>query len=101
MRTWRVISIVAENKPHAHHKIHLHTMTVCNTRPVSLFIIIILLFFPTTEEFTYFKVINVFNRQNSWTEPFRKSSKPKLTILIPSFRGLRWDAWDNNRRFAH
>ena len=45
MRTWRVISIIAENKPHAQHKIHLHTVTVCNTRPVSLFIIIILLFF--------------------------------------------------------
>ena len=31
--TWRVISIIAENKPHAHHKSHLHTMKVYNTRP--------------------------------------------------------------------
>ena len=28
MRTWRVISIIAENKLHAHHKTHLHTMKV-------------------------------------------------------------------------
>ena len=31
--TWHVISIIAENKPHAHHKSHLHTMKVYNTRP--------------------------------------------------------------------
>ena len=31
MRTWRVISIIAENKLHAHHKTHLHTMKVYNT----------------------------------------------------------------------
>ena len=55
MRTWRVISIVAENKPHAHHKIYLHTMTVCNTRPVSLFIIIILLFFSDHRRFHLFQ----------------------------------------------
>ena len=30
MRTWRVILIIAENKPHAHHKTHLHTMKVYN-----------------------------------------------------------------------
>ena len=33
--TWRFISIVAENKPCAHHKTHLRTMKVYNTRPVS------------------------------------------------------------------
>ena len=27
-RTWRVISIIAENKLHAHHETHLHTMKV-------------------------------------------------------------------------
>ena len=32
-RTWRVFSITAENKPHAHHKTHLHAMHVYNTRP--------------------------------------------------------------------
>ena len=42
MRTWRVISTMAENKPHAHHKTHLHTMKVYNTRPVSLLLIKIL-----------------------------------------------------------
>ena len=31
--TWHIISIIAENKSHAHHKTHLHTMTVYNTRP--------------------------------------------------------------------
>ena len=35
MRTWRVISIVAENKSHAHHKTHLHTMKVYNTHDLS------------------------------------------------------------------
>ena len=32
--TWRVISIIAENKPHAHHKTHFHTMKGFNARPV-------------------------------------------------------------------
>ena len=31
--TWHVISIVAENKPHAHHKTNLYTMKIYNTRP--------------------------------------------------------------------
>jgi len=30
--TWHVISIIAENKSHAHHKTHLHTVKVYNTR---------------------------------------------------------------------
>ena len=30
MRTWRVILIIAENKPHTHHKTRLHTMKVYN-----------------------------------------------------------------------
>ena len=42
MKTWRVISIIAENKPHAHRKTQLHTMKVYNTRPVSLMLIKIL-----------------------------------------------------------
>ena len=32
----RDISIIAENKPCAHHKTNLHTIKVYNTRPVSL-----------------------------------------------------------------
>ena len=39
MRIFLVISIIAENKPHPHHKTHLHTMKVYNTRPVSLMLI--------------------------------------------------------------
>ena len=27
--TWHVIPIIAENKSHAHHKSHLHTVTSC------------------------------------------------------------------------
>ena len=42
MRIFLVISIIGENKPHAHHKTHLHTMKVYNTRPVSLMLIKIL-----------------------------------------------------------
>ena len=30
------MSIITKNKPHAHHKTHLHTIEVDNTRPVSL-----------------------------------------------------------------
>ena len=28
MRTWHVMSIIAENKPHAHHKTHLNTLSL-------------------------------------------------------------------------
>jgi len=45
MGTWHVISIIAENKPHVHHKTHLHTIKVYNTRPVISLIIKILFFF--------------------------------------------------------
>ena len=38
MRKWRVILIIAENKLHAHHKTHLHTVKVYNTRPVGTYI---------------------------------------------------------------
>ena len=38
----RDISIIAENKPYAHHKTHLHIMKVYNTRPVSLTIKVLL-----------------------------------------------------------
>ena len=31
--TWHVISIIAENNSHSHHKIHLHAMKVNNSRP--------------------------------------------------------------------
>ena len=41
--TWHVTSIIAENKPHAHHKTHLHTRKVSNTRPVCLPIEVLLI----------------------------------------------------------
>ena len=34
--TKRDFSIIAESKPYAHHRTHLHAMIVYNTRPVSL-----------------------------------------------------------------
>ena len=34
--TWSVISIITENKLHAHHKTYLHTVKVYNTWPVTL-----------------------------------------------------------------
>ena len=61
-RTWRVISIIAEKKPHAHHKTHLHIMTVYDTRPVGPIVEVCssrLFFFPTTEVFTYSKVMTL------------------------------------------
>ena len=67
--TWHVISIIAKNRPHAHHKTYLHTMKVYNTKPVSL-LLIKFSFFSTTDVFTCSKVINAFNRQNSWTDTF-------------------------------
>ena len=39
------MSIIAENKLHAHHKTHLHTMKVYNTWPVSLLLIKFFFFF--------------------------------------------------------
>ena len=59
--SWHVISIITKNRPHAHHKSHLHTMKVYNTQPVSL-LLIKFSFFSTTEAFTCSKVINAFKR---------------------------------------
>ena len=68
--TWSVFSIIAENIPHAHHKAHLHTMKVYNTRPVGLTIevllIKILLFFDhwsyhlfrSNQRFQEIKIVN-------------------------------------------
>ena len=61
MRTWQVISIIVENKPQAHQKVHLHTIKVYNTRPVSL--CWVRFFFSSTEVFTCSKVINSFKRE--------------------------------------
>ena len=56
IRTRCVISVIAENKPHAHHKSPLQTTIEV------LLIKILLLFFSTTEVSTYSKVINAFMR---------------------------------------
>ena len=53
--SWHVISIITKNRPHAHHKSHLHTMKVYNTQPVSL-LLIKFSFFSTTEAFTCSKI---------------------------------------------
>ena len=75
---WLLVSIMAKNKPHAHHKTPWRTMKVYNTRPVSLTIEVLLIwrlfFFSTTDVITCFKVIKTFKRQNSWTDPFWKIS---------------------------
>ena len=88
--TWRVISIIAENKPLAHHKTHLHTMKVYNARPVYSLSIEVF-----TEVFTCSKVINALiscKRKNSWPDRYRKSSTsfapifPKLTSQNEAIR---------------
>ena len=56
IRTWHINSMIAKNKPPAHHKTHLHTKKAFNTRPVSLFWSESLFFFSTTEVFTCSKV---------------------------------------------
>ena len=37
------MTIIAVNKPHAHHKTHLQGMKIYNTRPVSLTIEVLLI----------------------------------------------------------
>ena len=39
----RVISVIAEKKPHAHYKTNLYSMKDYNTRPVSLTIKVLLI----------------------------------------------------------
>ena len=83
--TWCVISIIAENKPHTHHKVRLHIMKVYNNRPVNITIEVFSLrffFFLISEIFTSSKVISAFKRQNSWTDPSRKSSTP-FALVFP------------------
>ena len=102
---WCVISIIAENKPHAHQKTHLQKMRVNYTQPVHS---------PTIEAFTCSKVINAFKRENSCSDPFRKSSRtfasiaPKLSSRNKAWRRdmsrfsypvstYAWNAWDRDR----
>ena len=98
MRTWRVISIIAENKLHAHHKTHLHTMKVYNTHDRSFANWVS--FFSTTEVFTCSKVTLSSNKIHGLTCSrkalnliFSKLSSQNMCgfghamILIPSFHG--------------
>ena len=57
---WYVISIIAENKSHAHYKTHLHKVKVYNTRPSQLW---------SAQTIPYFR--------------------PKWSKLIPYFRPKR------------
>ena len=76
--TWRVISIIAENKPHAYHKTHFHIMKVFDTRLVySLEIEVFHWSIHLFQSYQRFQAI----RQNSCTALFRKSS----TTLHQSF----------------
>ena len=43
--TWHVISIIAKNNPHAHHKTHLHTKKIYNTWPLQFCQLWFLFFF--------------------------------------------------------
>ena len=77
--TWYVISIIAENKSHAHHKTPLHTVKVYNIRPWQFWQLRFLFFFDHSKVLTCSKVINAFKWQNSWINMFGKSSKFHLS----------------------
>ena len=103
-----------KNKPHAQHKIHLPTVTVCNTRPVSLFIIIILLFFflrpPKSSRISKQSTFssNRLRGQNRSGKALnltflRKTclASVKQQFLFPVSAVSTRNAWDNNRLFVH
>ena len=59
---------IAENKPHAHHKTHLHTIKVYNTRPVCL-----------TMEVLLFKILLFFDH---WSNHLFQSNQRFQAIEI-------------------
>ena len=83
--TWCVISIIAENKPHAHHETYFHLIKVYNSWTVSLTIEVLL-----TKIFRFFDhwSIHLFQSNQlfqailSWTDPFRKSST-SFALIFP------------------
>ena len=94
--TWalRIISIIAENKPHAHPKTHLHKTKVYNTRLVYSLTVEVF-----TEIFSCCKVIDVFMGWPIWKSSTsftsilsklcsRNKALRRDMILIPSFHGL-------------
>ena len=99
--TWHVTSIIAENKLHAHHNSHLHTMNVYNTRTSQFCLLRFLFFFffrPLSSVHLFqsnqrFPAIEFVNRHVS--EKLEISSFLNMrgfdhaTILVPSFHSLR------------
>ena len=73
-------------KLHAYHKTHLqHPTSQPHHRSFAEVLLIKILLFSTTEMFACSKVINAFKRQNSWTNPFRKSSTSfEYAVLVTS-----------------
>ena len=94
--TWCVISIIAKNKLHAHHKTHLHTMKVYIASPSTFCSLKILLFLDHwSEVFTCSKVINTFKRFKLYIfrinlpiKAFPCVAFRHTKTLIPSFHGL-------------
>ena len=75
--TWRVISITAENKPHAHYETYFHLIKINNSWPVSLTIEVLLIkIFRFFDHWSIhlFQSNQLFQAIDSWTDPFRKSS---------------------------
>ena len=75
--TWRVISITAENKPHAHYETYFHLIKVHNSWPVSLIIEVLLIkIFCFFDHWSIhlFQSNQLFQAIDSWTDPLRKSS---------------------------
>ena len=75
--TWRVISIIAENKPHAHYETYFHLIKINNSWPVSLTIEVLLIkIFRFFDHWSIhlFQSNQLFQAIDSWTDPFRKSS---------------------------
>ena len=101
--TWCVISIIAKNKLHAHHKTHLHTMKVYIASPSTFCSLKILLFFDHWSihlfqsnqrvqaiEFVdrpFPKKLYIF-RINLPIKAFPCVAFRHTKILIPSFHGL-------------
>ena len=100
------ISIIAENKPHANHKTHMHTMKVYNWPDHRSFAKVFLFFF----FFRPLSSVHMFqSNQTLWSDGIRGPTRfgkaldlifPKLssqnmrgfdhaTIFCPSFHGLR------------
>ena len=75
--TGRVISIIAENKPHAHYETYFHLIKIYNSWLVSLTIEVLLIrIFRFFDHWTIhlFQSNQLFQSIDSWTDLFRESS---------------------------